>query len=468
MAATTDPSRSVAVGVLVLWLSMLNGMAADSFEDVRPLVVTRTWMERRPDQHGDVVGREVTAEVWTTAFQRRIDATKRLAIPARAEPYYIDGPLVLSSGSTLVADPEAEIRLVPGSDTCMVRNAHVVGFADRPTPPDCGPDTDITITGGIWTTLATAPGESNGNSRGHSSRQSPVPGCHGVILLHNVRGATVRDVTIRECRAFGVHLGNIRSFVVDGVTLDRQGRDGVHVDGPASDGVIRRVHGDSRDDPVSLTAWDWRQYSATFGPISDIVVEEIVGAPADRHGTDAIRLLPGVKRFPDGALLDCPISNVVLRRVTDIREFKLYDQPNLEVPAGTDRSERVGRLENIRFEQLLFRRPGVIEVHADTDGLTIEGVTLDCKVPPGWHLLAIGPKSQTYRPRETDPSTWREIFSPDRDCTVRNVRIAGVRLAGADRELPLDRLVTVIEQRPNVDYPRTQPKGGTGRGHWVR
>ena len=226
--------------------------------------------------------------------------------------------------------------------------------------------------------------------------------------------------------------------------------------------------GDSRDDPVSLTAWDWRQYSATFGPISDIVVEDVVCAPEDRHGADAIRLLPGVKRFPDGTLLDCPISNVVLRRITYIREFKCYDQPNLEVPAGTDQSERIGRLENIRFERLLFRRPGTIEVHADTDGLVIEGATLACAVPPEWHLLAIGPKSQTYRSQQTDPSSWREIFSPDRDCTVRNVRIAGVRLAGVDGELPLERLVTVIEQSPNPDYPRTTPQGGTGRGRWVR
>lgn len=28
---------------------------------------------------------------------------------------------------------------------------------------------------------------------------------------------------------------------------------------------------------------------------------------------------------------------------------------------------------------------------------------------------------------ETDPSRWTEIFSPDLDCTVRNVSIAGVR-----------------------------------------
>lgn len=442
--------------------------AAAPLDDLRSLVVTGTWVERRPASDGRVVPGEVTGEIWTAAFQRRIDQTRRLEIPARPEPYYLDGPLVLPAGATLVAAPQAEIRLVPGTGTCMVRNEHVVGFADGPVPADCQPDADITIQGGIWTTLATAPGESNGNTRGHSSRHEPVPGCHGVILLHNVRRVTVRDVTIRESRPFGVHLGNAREFTVDGVTLDRQGRDGVHVDGPASVGVIRRVSGDSRDDPVSLTAWDWRQYSATFGPISDIVVEDIVGAPEDRQGTDAIRLLPGVKRFPDGTLLDCPISNVVLRRVTDIREFKCYDQPNLEVPAGTDQSERVGRLENVRFEELLFRRPGTIEVHADTDGLVIEGVTLACAVPDTWHLLAIGPKSQTYQGRSTDPSSWREIFAPDRDCTVRNVRIAGVRLAGTDGELPLDRLVRVVEQRPNPEYPRTTPRGGTGRGHWVR
>ena len=72
--------------------------------------------------------REVTAEIWTAAFQRQIDETKRLEIPARAEPYYVDGPLVLSSGSTIVAAPEAEIRLVPGANTCIVRNANLVGF----------------------------------------------------------------------------------------------------------------------------------------------------------------------------------------------------------------------------------------------------------------------------------------------------------------------------------------------------
>ena len=226
-----------------------------------------------------------------------------LYIPACEKPYYLDGPLVLKSGQKLSADPTCEIRLKPGSNTCMVRNQNMVGFADQAAPEDTQPDTNITIEGGIWTTLNFTK-DANGNHRGHSAKQNPVPGTHGVILLHNVRGATVRNVTVRQSRPFAIHLGNIRDFTIDGLTLDRHGRDGVHVDGPASDGTIRKVSGDSHDDPVSLTAWDWRQYSASFGPIHHITIEHITGAPVEKHGTDAIRLLPGIKSFSDGSTLD--------------------------------------------------------------------------------------------------------------------------------------------------------------------
>ena len=180
-------------------------------------------------------------------MQAAFDAQNTLHIPARENPYYLDDLLVLKSGQKLTADPEAEIRLKPGCNTCMVRNERIVGFADQAVPDDTKPDTDIIIEGGIWTTLATGDKAANDNMRGASSKQNSVPGTHGVILLHNVRRATVRNVTVRQSRAFAVHLGNAQEFAIDGLTLDRHGRDGVHVDGPASNGVIRHVSGDSHD-----------------------------------------------------------------------------------------------------------------------------------------------------------------------------------------------------------------------------
>ena len=460
--------RGCRCGVVIASL-VGSRLAAAPLDDLRPLVSARHWTEQRADDTGAVHARAVTAEIWTAAFQRRIDETKRLEIPARAEPYYLDGPLVLPTGSTVIADPAAEIMLVPGINTCLVRNETMVGFADRPVPPDCQPDTDILIEGGIWTTtLATTADAQQGNVHGRSASAQPMPGTHGVILLHNVRGVRIRNVTVRESRPFAIHLGNVRDFMVDGLILDHTRRDGVHVSGPAADGLIRNVRGVSKDDPVALTAWDWRQYAPSFGPIERIVIEDVTGSPSGASPNNAIRLLPGVKRFADGTLLECPIRDITLRRITDITEFKLYDQPNNEVPVGTDLSDPIGRLENIRFEQLTFHRPGAIELHADSDGIVIQGVTLDFEPPPAWHLLMIGPKSMTHRVNKADPATWREIFSPDRDCTVRNVSISGVRRAGAAEDLALEQVVKVIELQPNPEYPRTTPKGGTGKGQWIR
>lgn len=463
--------NKLTVLLTALLLALLSSLHAAErpLNEWQQLVRTETWTENWPDASGKVETRNVTAEVWTQAMQATLDAQGSLNIAARERPYYLDGPLVLKSGQKLTADPKAEIRLKPGSNTCMVRNEHVIGFADKPVLADTNPDTDITIEGGIWTTLATSRAELNGNRRGNSSKLKHVASTHGVILLHNVRHATVRNVTVRESSPFAVHLGNIRDFTVDGLTLDNHGRDGVHLDGPASDGIIRNVSGDSRDDKVALVAWDWQQYGVTYGPIHHIAIERITGAPKDKHGIDAIRLLPGVKRFSDGTTLDCPIHDITLRDITDIRVFKLYDQPNLEIGRDKDASAGIGTLKNITFEKLIFNRSGSIQVHANTDGLTVRDVTLLFPVTADFRLIELGPRSQTYMSGgPSTPEKWTEIFSPDLDCTVRNLSISGVRVRDSEADLPIDQIVRIIEQKLNPDYPKTTPRGGVGKGIWIR
>lgn len=433
------------------------------------LPVSETWIEKWPDKDGQLQSITVTAEVWREAFQKDLDADGHLHIPAREKPYYLDGPIILKSGQKLIADPDAEIRLKPGTNTCLVRNERVATLNTEPVPAEQPLDQDITIEGGIWTTLAVSRAESNGNLRGSSSKEAPVFGTHGVILLQNVRGVSVKNVTIRQSRPFGVHLANAHGFTVENLTLEDHRRDGVHVNGPASDGVIRGVSGDSHDDNVALNAWEWKNYAPSYGPITRILIEKVTGTPEGVPAANSIRLLPGVKRFDDGTTLDCPIHDITIRDITDIREFKLYDQPNLELGRDQDFSHGIGTLRNLRFENLVFHHPGKIEVHADTDGLVVEGVDLRHPLAPGWHLLALGPKSMTYKGAPgTDPARWTEIFSPDLDCTVRNVTISAVRDQGSSTDLPLEQVVKVIAQQPNPGYPKTTPKGGTGKGIWIR
>jgi hypothetical protein len=459
------------LAVLALLLQLQDGrlFAADFAAESRRRVRVENWKESQVDVAGRSRVVPVTAEVWTEAFQAELDRSGSLHIPARDHPYYIDGPLVLKSGQRILAETGAEIRLKPGSNTCMVRNENVTGFADIPVPADTRPDTDLRLEGGIWTTLAVTPDESNGNLRGASSKPPAVAGTHGVILLQNVRRVVVRNLTVRQCRAFGVHLANARNFLVENLTLDGQRRDGVHVNGPASDGVIRGVRGDSHDDNVALNAWEWQNYAPSHGPIERVVIEDVTGAPSAARGADSIRLLPGVKRFSDGTLLECPIADITLRNITDIRDFKLYDQPNLEVGRDKDCSHGIGTLRNITFENLTFHRPGSIQVHANTNGLTVRGVKLLFPPPADYRLVELGPKSMTYRGAPgTDPSRWVEVFSPDLDCVVRNVAVSDVRSIGATEPLPIERVVKVVEQRPNPEYPKTTPRGGTGKAVWIR
>ena len=86
-----------------------------------------------------------------------------------------------------------------------------------------------------------------------------------------------------------------------------------------------------------------------------------------------------------------------------------------------------------------------------------------------YHIIELGPKSATYKGAPgTDPSRWTEIFSPDLDCTVRNLSVSGVRVRGSQGDLPIEKVVHVIKQKPNPDYPKSTPRGGTGKGIWIR
>jgi hypothetical protein len=285
--------RHVLALLVALMLALLTTLhAANSDETLlrfAHLVRTDSWTEKWPEASGEIEERAVNAEIWNDAIQAALDQANSVHLPKRDQPYYLDGPITLRSGQKLTADADTEIRLKPGTNTCMVRNENIITLNTKPVPADLPLDTDITIAGGIWTTLATADNESNGNLLGRSSGVNPAFGTHGVILLQNVRRVSVKNVTVRQSIPFGVHLANAHDFIVENITLEEHRRDGVHVNGPASDGLIRGVRGDSKDDDVALNAWEWKNYAPSYGSIERIVVEDVTGWPGDDHDGNIAR-----------------------------------------------------------------------------------------------------------------------------------------------------------------------------------
>ena len=443
---------------------------AEPVTKYRALVTTAEWTERRPGPAGVMKTVDVKAEIWTKAVQTCLDEHASVRIPRRRKPYYIDAPLVLKSGNRLFVDPNTEIRLKPGTNTCMVRNRGVVDGTHGEVALGAGADSDMVIEGGIWTTLATTPAESNGNVRGSGFSPFRPFGSHGTIMISNATRVTIRNLTIKESRPHGVQIGNCSVFLVENIIFENHRRDGVHLGGPAENGIVRNVRGATGDDMIALNAWDWMQSNATFGPIRRILVDHVVA-----EKPSAVRLLAGTKNFGDGKSVDCDISDCVIRNIRGMHEIKIYDQPNLERGRDNDFADPIGRLTNLFFHDIDVKQPTppLVQIASNIDGIDIRNVTLD--FDPGavrqpFYLVEVGPMSMTYKSNPEDPRTWVEVFSPDRSCTIRGLTVSDVHFAApkeppqAEPNLIADELIRVRNQKLNPDYPKSTPRGGTGKG----
>jgi len=111
-------------------------------------------------------------------------------------------------------------------------------------------------------------------------------------------------------------------------------------------------------------------------------------------------------------------------------------------------------------------------VASDIEDLSIRDVTLNYRAggedDRSRRLVAVGPMSLTWMKGATPDAGWVEVFNPNAVCTLRRLRIAGIRERGADGGYEpcqdRDRLVMTRRQRMNPDFPRTMPRGGTGYG----
>ena len=114
----------------------------------------------------------------------------------------------------------------------------------------------------------------------------------------------------------------------------------------------------------------------------------------------------------------------------------------------------------------------MFQLAADVNSLYVDDVQLTFALDANYKLVEIGPMSATWQSKPNDPSTWTEVFSPDRDVTVRNFRLTHVQVkAGGVTESmpnPEDRLVKATDQKLNPDYPKTTPRGGTGKAYWIK
>lgn len=188
----------------------------------------------------------------TTALNALLSANAGKTVRLKpGQSFKISAPLVVYSGTTLVATG-ATITLLAGSNCQLLVNyQQTQGGSSR--------DTDITVVGGTWV---------RGSNTGTGS---PSTTYHSLVF-RRVDRLRVRDLRVTSSAGkYGISLGNVTAFRVERIDVDTYS-DGVHIQGPASSGVVADVMGTTGDDMVAITTRDYATYNDTNGDVTGVTI----------------------------------------------------------------------------------------------------------------------------------------------------------------------------------------------------
>ncbi|MDY4976185.1 MAG: glycosyl hydrolase family 28 protein [Clostridia bacterium] len=215
----------------------------------------------------------------TARLQAMLDGESRdIFIPEGC--YTISKPLKIHDNTHLKLSNSAVIRLADNGGCFMLENdrCEKEGFNHR-----------ITVEGGIW----------DGNNehqpkRGVRGDQRPYFIGH-IMRFDGVLDFTLKNVTFKDPSAYAMQILNADRFTVENITFDynliNPNMDGVHIQGPAKNGVIRNIKGATNDDLVALNCndafQDWEPESISSGDIENIMIDGLFA----ENGYTGVRLL---------------------------------------------------------------------------------------------------------------------------------------------------------------------------------
>lgn len=200
--------------------------------------------------------------------------------------YLIDKTLIIHSNTHFILSPGAKLLAAPLSRCALIENEHFAGG---------GRDENIEIIGGIWDGNCDEMGLDASYETEHRLDNPFDPKLFKGKLIRFARidRLILTRMTVRNPVSYGIQIADTRGFVVRDIFFDYNWHfgttDGVHINGPAYDGVIENLAGTTNDDLVSLTTYDEPHAEVTLGDIENIYIHNLTA----RNGYSGIRLLSG-------------------------------------------------------------------------------------------------------------------------------------------------------------------------------
>lgn len=221
----------------------------------------------------------------TLALQTMLDEGGIVTVD-RAGTYLVSKTLIIHSNTRFVLSPGAKLLAAPLSRCALIQNEH---FADG------GRDENIEIVGGIWDGNCDAMGLDAVYEAEHRLDEpySPELFKGKLIRFAHIDRITLTRMTVKDPVSYGIQIGDVYGFVVRDMFFDYNWHfgtaDGVHINGPACNGVIENLCGTTNDDMVALTTYDESHAEVSIGEISNIYIHNI----SAKNGYSAVRLLSG-------------------------------------------------------------------------------------------------------------------------------------------------------------------------------
>ncbi len=222
----------------------------------------------------------------TLALQEMLDQRGIVTIE-RPGTYLVSRTLIIHSNTRLICALGVHFLAAPFSKCALIENEHF-GDAD-------GRDENIEIIGGIWDGNCDAMGLDGEYEAQH---RLDDPYSHKLFKGKLLRFAhldriTLEKLTVRNPVSYGIQIGAVRGFVTRDIFFDYNWHfgttDGVHINGPACDGVIENLYGTTNDDLVSLTTYDEAHAEISLGDIENVYIHNL----SAKNGFSSVRLLSG-------------------------------------------------------------------------------------------------------------------------------------------------------------------------------
>jgi hypothetical protein len=219
----------------------------------------------------------------TAALQEALDKRGIVTIDTPGT-YLVSKTLIIHSNTRLVLSPGVHIIAAPMSRCSLIQNEFFAGG---------GRDSNIEIIGGIWDGNCDNMGLDGEYEAIHRLDDPYSPDLFKGKLLRfaHIDNIVLEKLTVKDPVSYGVQIADSVGFVTRDIYFDYNWHfgttDGVHINGPACNGVIENLHGTTNDDMVSLTTIDESHAEVSRGNISNVYIHNI----SAHNGYSGVRLL---------------------------------------------------------------------------------------------------------------------------------------------------------------------------------